>query len=252
MPTTGIRAIVALLGILFPLHAAAAHLADGTPIKLKLLTVITSETSSKGDPLDFVVVSDVRSGDEVVVARGARVSGVVIEATRMTFGWTEESGRLAFRFIGVAVRGGQLVRLRASATKTPDDRVTVDRGGWHHRLQWAAAMDRFEAYVDGGYDIGGTVTKTSAMRGMLLWPPREHGGLQSASRLASDQTASGRRCSMQLSRGITRTSNPCTRSSASTAAANWGSDKVLRRIASAIVARTAFWADLMDSAASGV
>jgi len=159
------RAIVALVGILFPVQASASHLADGTPIKVRLLTVITSETSSKGEPLDFVVVSDVRSGDEVVIARGARVSGVVVDATRMSFGWTEQSGRLAFRFLGVAVRGGQVVRLRASATKTQNDQVTVNRGGWHHRLQWASAIDTFEAYVDGDHDIAGTVTTTSALRG---------------------------------------------------------------------------------------
>ena len=139
--------------MLVPLHASAAHLADGTPVQVRLLNVITSESSTKGDPLDFVVVREVRSGDDVIVARGARVSGVVVEATRISFGWTEQSGRLAFRFIGVGVRGGHLIRLRSSPTKTPEDRVTVDRGGRHHRLQWAAAMDTFEAYVDGDYDL---------------------------------------------------------------------------------------------------
>src|SRR5262245_60801871 len=100
--TTLRRLLATLLVSLLPSSASAARLADGTPIRVRILGVITSETSLAGDPMEFVVVRDVVRDGEVVIARGARVSGAVVVARRMSVGWSAQPGRLAFRFHATA------------------------------------------------------------------------------------------------------------------------------------------------------
>jgi hypothetical protein len=145
--------VAACLVSLIPSSASAARLSDGTPIRVRILGVITSETSFAGDPMEFVVVRDVVRDGEVVIARGARVSGAVVVARRMSVGWSTQPGRLAFRFHSTASRRGQAIRLRATPDSTPAGSVMVDRDRRHHWLQWAGGGDTFEAFVDGDYDL---------------------------------------------------------------------------------------------------
>jgi hypothetical protein len=142
-----------LVVLLLPSSAAAARLSDGTPIRVRILGVITSETSIAGDPLEFVVVRDVVRDGVVVIPRGARVSGAVVDARRMSVGWSSQPGRLAFQFHATASRGGRAIRLRASPDSMPAARVIVDRDRRHHWLQWAGGGDTFDAFVDGDYDL---------------------------------------------------------------------------------------------------
>jgi hypothetical protein len=153
MMTTLRRLLVPLFVVWLPSSAAAARLSDGTPIRVRILGVITSETSIAGDPLEFVVVRDVVRDGEVVIPRGARVSGAVVDARRMSVGWSTQPGRLAFQFHATASRGGRAIRLRASPDSMPAARVIVDRDRRHHWLQWAGGGDTFEAFVDGDYDL---------------------------------------------------------------------------------------------------
>ena len=150
MPTASI-ALLLLLMTLTASMVSAQPLHDGTRIQVRLLTFISSETSKEGDPIEFVVASDVVADGRVVIARGTRVLGSVVKARRAHWGFSSNRhARLAFVFTYTVASNGTLVRLRGPAVES-DGRVAVDR--FHHNFQWAGNTDLFDAYVDGDYEI---------------------------------------------------------------------------------------------------
>ncbi len=54
-------------------------LREGTEVNLKLAQKLTSKTSFVGEPVELVVAEDLKVGDDVVVQRGTRVLGAVVE-----------------------------------------------------------------------------------------------------------------------------------------------------------------------------
>lgn len=157
---------------LFPANAAAARLVDGTPIRVRLLRVISSETSTPGEGLEFVVTRDVAVMGEVLIERGARVGGTVIDVQRLRLGFVRHAARLVFRFEEMAARDGQVIRLRASALPQANSRVVVDRDGRHHGLQWADGGDTFQAFVDGDYEVS-TWRERPSRRGLSPDVPKD-------------------------------------------------------------------------------
>src|SRR5262245_8175554 len=131
-----------------PAQASATPLPDGTPVRLRLINVITSETSTVGESLEFVVARDVVRDVEVLVRRRPRVIGTIVDVQRIRVGFFTRPGRLAFTFDQMTARDGQVVRLRASARPQSNGRIVVDRGSRHHRLKWADGADLFDAFVN--------------------------------------------------------------------------------------------------------
>jgi hypothetical protein len=132
--------------------AFAGSLPDGTRIPVRLVTFISSEDSRNGDRIEFVVTSNIVVDGRVVIARGARVMGIVVQARRAKWGFSSNRhARLAFVFTYTTACNGDLVRLRGPASRRADDRVVVDRERFHHDFQWAGGADTFEAYVDGNH-----------------------------------------------------------------------------------------------------
>src|SRR5581483_10965213 len=78
--------------------AAAAPLADGTPITVRLQTAFNSESAVEGQPLTFLVTHDVRIGHTVVIPRGTIVNGVIVKARPSEWGFTHQHPKLAFAF----------------------------------------------------------------------------------------------------------------------------------------------------------
>jgi hypothetical protein len=141
-----------LAALLVPATASATRLPDGTRIRVRLLHPITSETSKDGQPLEFVVVSDVVVDGEVVIAKGTRVAGTIVKAKRARWGFLDDDrAKLVFVFSHTTASNGRVIRLRASPVKHEEDSVAVDRLRRHHELQWAGEADTFVAYVDGHY-----------------------------------------------------------------------------------------------------
>jgi hypothetical protein len=130
-------------------------LADGTRVKLRLVNVITSETSTVGDALEFVVVRDVVLAGQTLIRRRTSATGSVVAAEPLHLGFIIHPARLAFRFDQTTALDGQAIRLRASSAASPaDSDVVVDQARRHHRgLQWADGTDLFDAFVDGDYLI---------------------------------------------------------------------------------------------------
>jgi hypothetical protein len=144
-------AVVLLLVPLVSSTAAAAQLLDGTPIQVRPVNPITSESASNGQPLEFVVVGDITANGKVLIAKGTKVAGVVVDAHPSHWSWTHHNARLVFKFKSVKAVTGQVVMLRATPSRTSDDRVIVERSRRRHNLQWTTEGDTYEAYVDGDY-----------------------------------------------------------------------------------------------------
>jgi hypothetical protein len=140
--------------LLLPAATSPIYLADGTMVRVRLLNPITSELSTSGQPIGLVVTRDVIVGGEVVIARGAQVSGMIVKARRADWEFLDDDkAQLAFTFHHTTTTNGQVIRLRASPTRRPNDRVVVNRSRYdHHDLQWATEGDTFYAYVDGNYE----------------------------------------------------------------------------------------------------
>jgi len=146
-------AVVALVPYFCSAPVCAAELRDGTPVPVRLVGMINSETTNPGQPLVFVVTEDVRIGGAVVITRGTPVAGLVTRARRAHWGFTNDKPRLEFRFSLTSARDGQVVALRATPERSRKDRVVVDRLELHHQIRWATGVDTFNAYVDGSYEV---------------------------------------------------------------------------------------------------
>ena len=148
-----LRAWLPVVALLAPSGVSAVQLSDGTPVIVRLLRPINSETSKSGQSLEFVVTSDVIVDGEVLITRGTRAVGMIVESRRARWRFSDhDHPRLAFRLHYTIASSGQVINLRASPTRRRDNHLVVDRLGRRHELQWAGEADTFETYVDGNYD----------------------------------------------------------------------------------------------------
>jgi len=149
-PAIGLLAFIAATAS----TASAGPLADGTRIPVRLVSFISSQDSRDGDPIEFVVASDVLVDGRIAVARGARVLGTVVKAQRARWKFSSHRhARLIFVFTYTTASNGELVRLRGPSSRGANGRVEVDRDRFHHELQWAGPANTFDAYVDGDHDF---------------------------------------------------------------------------------------------------
>jgi hypothetical protein len=94
-----------------PRHAKPASLAKGTPVRLLLLTEVSSGGSKPGDRTRWVVAEDVMAGEGVAIAQGRIVEGTVTESREGTVlgAVTNRPARLAVKFDPVrAVDGTEI------------------------------------------------------------------------------------------------------------------------------------------------
>ena len=133
-----------------PASAAAAQLAEGTVVPVRLVSPINSETAKAGERIHFVVTRDVVVDGVVVIARNTKVAGTVVAARRASWGFIWHRARLSFTFVQTTAVDGQSVSLRAPNAQ---GWLNVDRSRYHHNLQWAGGGDTYEASVHGNYDF---------------------------------------------------------------------------------------------------
>jgi hypothetical protein len=147
-----IRTLVVCTGLAWLMLAApaavAAELQDGTIVHVRLVSPITSEDAKAGDTVRFVVTRDVVVDGAVVIARKTPVLGKVVAARRASWGFIDHRGMLAFAFVQTTAVDGQSIGLRAT---NGYGLVSIDRGDYHHDLQWATEGDTFDASVAGTY-----------------------------------------------------------------------------------------------------
>jgi len=132
---------------------ATARIADSTPVPVRLLGVINSETSRPGQPLEFTVADDVYVDGELVIKKGTPALGVVVVSKRARWGPLQRHPKLTFRFTNTTASNGQTIALRATRQRNGGDGVVPDRSTQERQMLWAGGTDLFEAYVDGDYEL---------------------------------------------------------------------------------------------------
>jgi hypothetical protein len=150
-PFSSNQLLFASLMFLAPVLAYPAQLRDGTPVSLRLVGVINSDTSRVGQPLKLVVARDVTIGTDILIPQGTVAAAIVVEAQRSRWGMKRKHARLAFRITQTTGRNGRIILLRSSPVRRVNDRIEIDRP--KHELLWAGDADMFEAYVDGDYEL---------------------------------------------------------------------------------------------------
>jgi hydrogenase maturation factor len=94
-----------------PRPAMAFGLSEDTPVRLKLNRNMSSGTAKVDEKVDFDVVEDVKIGDVVVIAQGAKAIATVTEAqAKRRMG---RSGKLNMNIDSVQLASGEKVPLRA-------------------------------------------------------------------------------------------------------------------------------------------
>jgi len=100
---------------------SAAVLADGTPVKLRLLNKLDSHTAKDGDEIQFDVVNDVVVAGVTVLRRFSPATGVVTDAhAARTMG---REGKLFFTINDITLRDGTRVPVRAFNRTSGENRT---------------------------------------------------------------------------------------------------------------------------------
>lgn len=100
--------------------ATAFALADGTVVKLKLLRDLNSAHIEDEESVEFEVIEDVKVDNVVVIARGAKAEGTIIEAqAARRLGRT---GRVGVRLDYAFMANGKRAKLRAISARSDGSR----------------------------------------------------------------------------------------------------------------------------------
>lgn len=132
---------------------AAARIGDSTPVPVRLLGVVNSETSRPGQLLEFTVAADVYVDGRLAIKKGTPAQGVVVVSKRSRWGPIQRHPKLTFRFTRTTASDGQSIALRATRQRNGGDGVIPYRSPEQRRVLWAGGTDLFEAYVDGDYQL---------------------------------------------------------------------------------------------------
>jgi hypothetical protein len=87
----------------------------GTPVLLRVDKSITTEYANVGDPVDLIVVRDVKVGDTIVIERGTLATGQVSEVQKS--GVVGKPGKISIVVDRVPGKGNVEVPLRAALTR---------------------------------------------------------------------------------------------------------------------------------------
>jgi hypothetical protein len=94
---------------------AQTMIPDGTKVRVRLEQNLTSETAELGQTVDFAVTQEVRIGDAVVIANGARATGSIVQVQpRKSFG---RAGKLDFSIERVQLVDGGWLNVRYTPQK---------------------------------------------------------------------------------------------------------------------------------------
>jgi serine/threonine protein kinase len=122
--------------------------ADGLPIGIKLSDDIRSDAEA-GRPLHFTTTADLRIDDTVIVAKGAEVTGAIVDAGKKKF---LGKSKLTFRLLSVQGIGGEALQLRATPARPASGpaRRPVDTGAGGRPKGLAAKQGtQYIGYIDG-------------------------------------------------------------------------------------------------------
>ena len=144
--------------IVHPSPLPPGTLEEGTQIRVKLLTELSSSRSVKGDAFRGRVDTDVLQDGQVLIPAGAEIAGKVVEASGGRFGG---HGTLRLRPETVILPNGAQFMLVARVLDTENSRTKVDREG---------TIEAGPRYKRDGIEYGGGVA-VGAVTGAVVGGP---------------------------------------------------------------------------------
>ncbi len=112
--------------IVHPAPLGPNELGEGTSIRVRLLTEVSSAMSEKGETFRSQVASDVLQGNHVLIPAGSEIDGTVAEASMGHFGG---HGSLLLRPESVVLPDGTTYQIHAAVYETPGSNANVKSEG---------------------------------------------------------------------------------------------------------------------------
>jgi serine/threonine-protein kinase len=132
---------------------ASVALTDGMPFSIKLAEDVPAD-AEEGRPLRFTAVDGLKVGDNVVIAKGATVTGAILEAgKKKVFGL---GGKATFRLLKADAVDGKKLNVRAEPSKGRDGpaKRPIDSGAKGKTKEIAAAAgSQYVAYIEGDQTV---------------------------------------------------------------------------------------------------
>jgi hypothetical protein len=151
---------------------------QGTVLQLRTSEPLTSRRAQEGQPVQFIVISDVTSGGVLAIPRGATVHGVVTEVKKVGSGDLGGSSALALMLISLDL-GGQnyplstdqfRVRGPNKAGQTVGNAVA---GGLIGTIIGCAAGRGVGCAIGAGAGVAAGTAASAASSGPQVWIPAE-------------------------------------------------------------------------------
>jgi serine/threonine-protein kinase len=133
--------------------AVPVSVGDGMPFSIKLAEDVPVD-AEEGRILHFTVVDGLKVGDNVVIAKGAAVTGSILEAAKKkAFGI---GGKMQFRLLQVDAVDGKKINVRAEPSRGKDGpaKRPVDAGAKGKTKEIAAAAgSQYVGYIEGDQTV---------------------------------------------------------------------------------------------------
>ncbi len=135
-----------------PEKIAIVTIPDGAPVPIRLAADVPAEVS-EGDGIRFVTTQEFRAGDNVVIAKGALVTGAITEVGGKKKFLGIGGGKTSYRLMQVDSVDGHKLNIRATPAKaagnTPAQRPIEPAGKKPPKDLSAAAGTEYIGYIDG-------------------------------------------------------------------------------------------------------
>jgi hypothetical protein len=134
--------------------AVDVKVSDAMPFSIKLTEPVPAD-AEEGLTLHFTVVDGLKVGDAVVIAKGAAVTGSIVEAAgkKKVFGM---GAKMTFRLLQVESVDGKKLNIRAEPSRAKDGpaKRPIDAGAKGKSKEIAAAPgSQYVAYIDGEQSV---------------------------------------------------------------------------------------------------
>jgi hypothetical protein len=132
--------------------AVPVNVSDGMPFSIRLAEDVPAD-AEEGHALHFTAVDGLKAGDSVVIAKGAVVTGSVVEAgKKKTFG----GNKMTFRLEVVEAVDGRKINIRAEPSRGRDGpaKRPIDAGARGKTKEIAAAAgSQYVGYIEGDQTV---------------------------------------------------------------------------------------------------
>jgi serine/threonine-protein kinase len=138
-----------------PERITVVTIPDGSPIPLTLAADVPAEVE-EGQAIRFTVSEPFKTGDTVVIAKGATVSGFIVEVGGKKKFLGMGGGKVTFRLTQVDAVDGRKLNLRATAVKNangPAQRPLEPANKKPPKELTAPAGTQYIGYLDGGQTV---------------------------------------------------------------------------------------------------